>query len=215
MSPFEFVEFVFYVKAPIFVARQWFRHRTGSYAEKSGRYSVMGESYYAPTDVRRKVEKSPTDMADHVEEAEETLELLHAMRQSITNSDQTYRELLDAGVVREQARAVLPMATMTEFYYKTNLRNLFNFLLQRMDAHAQIEIRAYAAKIYQIVRDIVPISMAAFDEYVRTSITLTASELDALVFALGEEEAKSAIANVVKSQSRLKKLWAEISGGIA
>lgn len=142
MSVFEFAGATFRIKAPLFVARQWFRHRIASYLEKSLRYTKADERMYHSFDENR---------LPH--------ELRTIYENSIKQSFNTYNELMNKGVPKEVARSVLPMSTMTEFYVYMNLRSWFNFLKLRMDKHAQYEIRMYANDIYEMLESLFPISM--------------------------------------------------------
>jgi len=150
MSPFEQVEFRFEVKAPIFVARQWMRYRTASYHEMSGRYSEMNPEFYIPTSDRM---KSDNDVNyARIQKLNETIY-------------KEYKELLEDGVKKELARTILPLSTFTTFIFKIDLRNLFHFLDQRTDKHAQFEIREYANEIANIVKEKVPSSYDAWKKY--------------------------------------------------
>ena len=142
-SPLEHVVFTFHVYAPIFVVRQWFRHRTWSYSELSRRYSKKDIWFYIPSEFN----------GDGVKEAGECRELY---ARQYAEALKTYNELLDKGVKAEQARDVLPVGMMTEFYGTVDLNNLLKFLSLRCDVHAQKEIREYADAIKVLVRKVVP-----------------------------------------------------------
>jgi thymidylate synthase (FAD) len=155
-SPFEHVVFTFEIKCPIFVARQWHRHRTWSYNEISGRYSVLPEEFYVP-DLERVLFQSTTNKQGS-ERTEEWNEQWAAVQREFIESDcrnafDTYRALVDAGVARETARMVLPLSTYTRYFGTVDLHNLFGFLKQRMDPHAQYEIRVYAEAIFDLITD--------------------------------------------------------------
>jgi thymidylate synthase (FAD) len=136
-------EIKMHVKCPIFVARQWFRHRTGSYNEVSARYREVWGDFYLPHDRLSAL-------------------LTNQIMFSIEDNLERYRNLLDYGVPKELARIVLPQAMYTEFYWKIDLRNLFNFLKLRHSEHAQYEIREYARHIEEFVASWVPVSYMAF-----------------------------------------------------
>ena len=142
-SPLEHVVFTFHVKAPIFVVRQWFRHRTWSYSELSRRYTKSEPEFYYPYYFTGKNEV----------DGEKVVELLMNTYAEAVNA---YDQLLNAGVKAEQARMVLPVGMMTEFYGTVNLNNLLKFLGLRDDAHAQYEIQEYAKAIKQLVKPILP-----------------------------------------------------------
>lgn len=142
-SPLEHVVFTFHVYAPIFVVRQWFRHRTWSYSELSRRYSKKDIRFYIPSEFS----------GDGVREAGECRELY---ARQYGEALRTYNELLDKGVKAEQARDVLPVGMMTEFYGTVDLNNLLKFLALRCDVHAQKEIREYADAVKVLVRKVVP-----------------------------------------------------------
>lgn len=142
-SPLEHVVFTFHVYAPIFVVRQWFRHRTWSYSELSRRYSKKDIRFYIPSEFN----------GNGVKEIGECRELY---AKQYAGALKTYNELLDKGVKAEQARDVLPVGMMTEFYGTVNLNNLLKFLALRCDVHAQKEIREYADAIKVLVRKVVP-----------------------------------------------------------
>jgi thymidylate synthase (FAD) len=151
MTPFEFVQFTFHVKAPIFVARQWFRHRTFSYNEKSGRYQQFEWETYQPEywKVQDKNNKQTSSGAA------EHQELTSSMVEGIYKKNKhAYESMLEHNVAREQARVVMPVGQYTEFFFSVNLRNLLHFLELRMDYHAQYEIRQYANAIFDILNDI-------------------------------------------------------------
>ncbi len=211
-SPFEMVEFTFHIRAPIFVARQWFRHRTASYNEISGRYSVLEERFYRPAAWRRQdtVNRQGSKGGHKDPEADRLLE--EAYRKAYG----TYQELLKRGVAREEARIVLPLGLYTEFYFKQDLHNLFHFLKLRLDPHAQFEIREYARAIAKIVRAKVPLSWAAFEEHVLGGAQLSKSELTVLARLLDRERYAEALKaeGLKKSRVReaIRKLWPDEDG---
>ena len=166
MTPFEMCEIKFHVKLPIFVARQWIRHRTANVNEYSGRYSEMGSDFYVPDkeDIKYQSKTNKQGGDDEVPEliAAETCNLIRA---ASINSWETYKCLLDHDIARETARMVLGTNFYTEWYWKIDLRNLFNFLALRTDSHAQFEMRQYAHVIDKIVQDWVPVCHAAYKEH--------------------------------------------------
>lgn len=141
-TPFEHAVFAFDIKCPLFVARQWFRHRIASYNEVSLRYCIAKKDYYTP----KKLERS----------------LLKRYKESIENSLKPYVELVKKGVSKEQARAVLPLSLYTEFYWTINARSLMNFFKLRLDKSAQHEIREYAKALFKIFDMKMPVCTKAF-----------------------------------------------------
>ena len=159
MTPFEMCEAKFHIKAPLFITRQWMRHRAGSFNEASARYKELEPEFYIP---------SPTEYrTPHPTNKQASGGLLHAsvgreanrhVTDASYNAWYNYKELLNMGVVREQARMVLPTNIYTEFYWKVDLRNLLGFLALRNHEGAQSEIQAYARAIQLMVRDWVPVT---------------------------------------------------------
>ena len=179
-TPFEMVEFKFHVAMPIFVARQWIRHRTANVNEYSARYSIVPDRFYRPT--LENVRKQSTSNRQGGEEtidagtAESFLELLEDSEKLYGR----YLELTEQGVARELARAALPVSIYTEWYWKCDLHNLLHFLSLRMDSHAQQEIRVYAEAMYELIRPICPVACEAFEEYRMEGMHLTKLEIEAI-----------------------------------
>ena len=178
-TPFEMVEFKFHIRCPIFVARQWLRHRTASVNEISGRYSILDESYFLPEHLRFQSTTRGQGSAGEFPEGTDDL-LILKQKASCDLAFHTYEELLRKGCARELARCHLPLSTMTEFYWKINLHNLLHFLKLRMDDHAQKEIQDLAVQMYDLIRPIVPVTCEAFEDFVRGSVTFSRIELEAL-----------------------------------
>ena len=162
-SPFEMVEFKFHVKAPLFVARQWFRHRTANVNEISGRYSVLKDEFYIPEQFRLQDTKNKQGSMGSLDALTNSY-ALDAYSEALAYSYKAYQALLSAGVAREMARMVLPVSIYTEFYWKQDLRNLLHFIHLRLDNHAQSEIRAYAQSILDLVEPYVPTVIRAWRE---------------------------------------------------
>lgn len=177
-SPFEMVEFKFHIKLPIFVARQWIRHRTASVNEYSGRYSIMREEFYVPepTQLRPQSSLNRQGRADEPLPTELAEELITRLEQTQQRLYAEYQELLQHDLARELARINLPLALYTEWYWKIDLHNLFHFLRLRMDEHAQYEIRVYAYTIANIVKVVVPLAWEAFEDYVLHALTFSRQE---------------------------------------
>lgn len=166
MSPFEQVTLTFKIKAPLFVIQQLLRHRTFSFNQFSGRYAEMPMEFYVPKDFRSQSETNHQGSGDYLSE-EVSQEAGTEMKDFFDESYETYKELVDMGVVREQARSVLPSAMYSVLYVTMNLRNLFHFLTLRMDEHAQWEIREYARVMYILSSNIEGLkwSFEVFDEF--------------------------------------------------
>lgn len=187
-TPFEMVEFKFHIKLPIFIARQWIRHRTANVNEYSGRYSEMKDEFYVPSleNIRPQSTMNKQGRSDETfpTEQAEAIALKFAASQDQMYAE--YRELLEMGVAREIARINLPVSNYTEWYWKIDLHNLFHFLKLRIDAHAQYEIRVYGEAIANIVKEIVPVAWEAFEDYVLHSHKLSRIEAKAIMSMLGE-----------------------------
>ncbi len=162
-TPFEHNSFRFHIRAPIFVAREWFRHRVGSFNEFSMRYAKATDDFYVPEpdDVRSQVGKPGAYSFEPVEPgvAETTREEMRAVYEAAFSA---YERLVELGVARELARSVLPVGAYTEFYWTVNARALMNFLSLRNSETAQREIRRYAAAAEQFLAEKMPVTYAAF-----------------------------------------------------
>jgi len=153
-TPFEMVVFKFHVKCPIFVMRQWIRHRIGSFNEISARYTEMEEEFYVP-DTFRGPTQSNKQGSEQVDL--DHLALADKLKQHYQAAYQDYQSFLKAGVAKEMARMILPVALYTQFYWSVNARSLMNFLKLRDSCDAQFEIRQYAVAIRKIFNEILPI----------------------------------------------------------
>lgn len=173
-TPFEMVDFKFHIKCPIFVARQWLRHRTASVNEMSARYSVVPDEYFVPDELRT---QSTANKQGSDEPLEGSANLLLKQKASCDLAFHTYDELLKKGCSRELARTHLPQSTFTEFYWKINLHNLLHFLKLRMDDHAQKEIQDLALQVYELIKPIVPVTCEAFEDFVVSSVTFSRAEM--------------------------------------
>ncbi len=183
-SPFEMCDIKLHVKLPVFVARQWIRHRTASVNEYSGRYSEIADTFYEPepSAIGRQSSLNRQGSAGAVSPraAERAIE---AWRDGAVQAYEQYQALLsdeDDAVAREVARIGLPVSHYTEWYWKTNLHNLLRFLELRMDSHAQYEIRVYAEAIGQIVAAWVPLTWSSFLDQRFGSASLSAKALGVL-----------------------------------
>ncbi len=197
-TPFEMVEFKFHIAMPIFIARQWIRHRTANVNEYSGRYSIVPDQFYKPSveQVRKQSkgnrqggEETFVSVGDGVtprrgdaaaesgaRTAEEFVKYLEEAEALYTK----YTKLTEAGVSRELARIGLPVSVYTQWYWKCDLHNILRFLSLRMDAHAQKEIRDYADAMYALLEPIVPVTMEAWRDYELESVRLTRLEVEAM-----------------------------------
>lgn len=164
-SPFEHVVFTFDVKAPIFVFRQWHRHRMASYNEISARYQPLPDEFYVP-ELRDIGLQHPKSHQSRIEDAENphAEEIQDEMRAVQQYAHDVYQKLLGLGCPRELARTVIPVGTYSRMYTTVNLHSLLHFLTLRMDAHAQMEIRVYAEAMFQIIETKIPHALAAWAE---------------------------------------------------
>src|SRR5579862_6996605 len=181
-SPFEQVQLTFHTKMPIFVARQWVRHRTARLNEISGRYSVMADEFYvpAPEHIRPQSEDNKQGRSDERFSEAEELEIIASMEEEQRNAYAAYTRLLDKDLARELARANLPVSLYTEWYWQIDLHNLFHFLRLRLAAHAQYEIRVFAEAMANCARAVAPLAYEAFEEHVLGALELSRSEVAAL-----------------------------------
>lgn len=186
-TPFEGVEFKFHCKMPIFVARQWIRHRTANVNEVSGRYSVLNDEFYIPTpeNIRQQSKANKQGGDQPVSEGLAGQFMWDVKSVSQGNYD-LYTDYLEEGISREQARMLLPVNLYTEWYWKIDLHNLFHFLALRCDKHAQYEIRVFAEAMLELVRPIVPWAVEAWEDYHdhRGAVKLTRLEINAILGAL-------------------------------
>lgn len=184
-TPFEMCELKLHVKLPVFVARQWIRHRMANVNEASARYSVMDREFYLPAP-----EAVALQSADNKQGRGEAVDphtaasFIEVLTNVSTQAREDYDGALEAGIARELARIGLTLNTYTEWYWKIDLHNLLNFLALRMDAHAQMEIRVYADIIAGIVAQWVPLSWEAFEDYRLHAVTFSRGQLSALRVAL-------------------------------
>lgn len=181
-SPFEQVVLTFHVKLPIFVARQWIRHRTARVNEISGRYSVLKDEFYVPAleDLAAQSKDNKQGRAAEPFAPEVGRSIQERIENAQSQSYRMYEELLGTDLAREVARIVLPLGAYTEWYWQMDLHNLMHFLKLRLDPHAQKEIRLYAQVIFDITKRVCPLAMEAFDEYVLKGVTFSGKEKEAL-----------------------------------
>lgn len=181
-SPFEQVNFTFHIKMPIFVARQWIRHRTAKVNEISGRYSIMADEAYVPAlkDINKQSEDNKQGRSDEALDIELQKQVATIIEEDQKRAFETYHKLLDLGIAREIARINLPLSLYTEWYWHMDLHNLFHFLRLRLDSHAQYEIRVYAQVILDIIKKVCPLACEAFEEQVLNGKRFSSKEVDAL-----------------------------------
>lgn len=192
-TPFEMCELKLHVKLPVFVARQWIRHRTANVNEYSARYSILDREFYIPRaeDLAAQSAQNNQGRGD-VLGPEESARVLDWLREDAHRAYDHYEQMISddgqQGLARELARMNLPANIYTQWYWKVDLHNLFHFLRLRADSHAQYEIRVYADAICEMVRDWVPAAYRAFEEYRLGGVTLSASGVECLRRMLAGEE---------------------------
>jgi len=179
-GPIEFGVLVFRIRCPIFVARQWFRHRMASYNEVSLRYSEVVEEFYVPRSewITGQDRRNRQARTDH--EIEKSEEISSKLKQDSENLLKEYHNYIEKGVAREIARINLPLSIYTSFVFKIDLRNLLNFLSLRTDPHAQFEIRQYANIMAKMSEKYFPIVIEAWRDYIKKSISFSSAELQVL-----------------------------------
>jgi thymidylate synthase (FAD) len=196
-TPFEMCEIKLHVKLPMFIARQWIRHRTASINEYSARYSVLDKEFYIPNSKDLAVQsKSNRQGRGDILSKKASDEALEILKRDAERCFETYEYLLNEksngdiidndrdGLARELARINLTLNTYTQWYWKTNLHNLMNFIFLRADGHAQYEIRVYADIIYKIMKAWVPITAEAFKSYRSGSVELSAEAMKVIKLML-------------------------------
>ncbi len=178
-TPFEMVVLKFHIKAPIFVIRQWMRHRTASINEESGRYSIMKEEFHEPSpgDIGYQSKDNKQGRASDEVAPEVVQRFLEFLKQDRDSAYAHYEQFLQDNVARELARIVLPLSLYSEFYWQMNLHNLMHFLRLRMDPHAQKEIRDYANRVAECAQAVAPIAWEAFEEYKLQGASFSGTEL--------------------------------------
>ena len=181
-SPFEQVVLTFHIKMPIFVARQWIRHRTARLNEISGRYSVLDNECYVPDGAHISLQSSDNKQGREDEPVDPSLqqEVRSLLAEQQRQSYMSYEALLEKGIAREIARINLPLSLYTQWYWQIDLHNLFHFLKLRMDPHAQYEIRAYSEVIFSMARKVCPIACEAFENHMRYGSRFSREETEAI-----------------------------------
>ncbi|MBO8130070.1 MAG: FAD-dependent thymidylate synthase [Candidatus Marinimicrobia bacterium] len=209
-SPFEQVILTFHCKMPIFVARQWIRHRTARVNEISGRYSILEEEFYVP-EAKCVRFQSRTNRQGRDDQDEVPIELqkkvLRILQEGQKRAYEDYNKMIDDNIARELARINLPLSLYTQWYWQIDLHNLFHFLELRLDYHAQYEIREYARVIAEITKIVAPISYEAFERHVLNAIKFSGEELKALKKILnGQEHGLTGLLKV-EFEKKLEKIF--------
>jgi len=210
-TPFEMCEIKLHVKLPVFVARQWIRHRTANVNEYSARYSILDREFYIPEPEQLAAQSVVNNQGrGAVLEGAEAARVLAMLKSDAAQSYDHYEDMLSQdgqqGLARELARMNLPMNIYTQWYWKTDLHNLFHFLRLRADAHAQYEIRVYADAIAAMTADWVPAAFAAFEDYRMGGVTLSSKAIDAVKRLLKGEQVTQETSGMSKGE------WREFQG---
>ncbi len=181
-SPFEQVVMTFHVKMPIFVARQWVRHRTGRMNEVSGRYSIMKDEFYVPAadKVAPQSKDNKQGRATEAFDKDTADKIISQLEEGQKEAYENYSSLIDDGLAREIARINLPLSLYTEFYWEMDLHNLFHFLKLRLDSHAQYEIRVYAEVMLEMCRKVAPMATESFINHMNNGVNFSGEEMEAL-----------------------------------
>ncbi|QFT64457.1 FAD-dependent thymidylate synthase [Roseivivax sp. THAF30] len=212
-TPFEMCEIKLHVKLPVFVARQWIRHRTANVNEYSARYSILDREFYIPAPEALAAQSTVNNQGrGEALSGEEADRVLRYLRDDAMRAYDHYEEMISdegqQGLARELARMNLPANIYTQWYWKVDLHNLLHFLRLRADAHAQYEIRVYAEAICEMVKDWVPAAYKAFEDYRMGGATLSAGALDCVRRMLNGEEVTQENSGMSKGE------WREFQGVI-
>lgn len=206
-TPFEMCELKLHVKLPVFVARQWIRHRTANVNEYSARYSILDREFYIPAPEQLAAQSTVNNQGrGAVLEGAEAARVLALLKSDAGQMYDHYEAMLSTegqqGLARELARMNLPMNIYTQWYWKVDLHNLFHFLRLRADAHAQYEIRVYADTIARLVADWVPLAFRAFEDYRLGGVTLSSKAIDCLKRRLKGEVVTAETSGMSKGEWR-------------
>ena len=210
-TPFEMCEVKLHVKLPVFVARQWIRHRTANVNEYSARYSILDREFYIPEPAALAAQSTTNNQGrGDVLSGEEAARVLSMLKDDAGRMYDHYEAMLSQdgqqGLARELARMNLPMNIYTQWYWKVDLHNLFHFLRLRADPHAQYEIRVYAEAIAACVKDWVPLAFGAFEDYRMGGVTLSAKAIDCVRRMLKGEKVTQETSGMSKGE------WREFEG---
>jgi thymidylate synthase (FAD) len=203
-TPFEMAEIKLHVRLPIFVARQWIRHRTANVNEYSARYSILDREFYIPNSKHIAVQaKNNRQGRENALDSKEVSTIIELLQSDAQRSYEHYLWMLNEqgdssrkGIARELARINLPLSTYTQWYWKTDLHNLMHFVELRADPHAQFEIRVYAEEILKILLRWVPISAEAFLEYRMNATKLSSTATKAISFMLQGKDPSNELAKL-------------------
>jgi thymidylate synthase (FAD) len=206
-TPFEMCEVKLHVKLPVFVARQWIRHRTANVNEYSARYSILDREFYIPAPDQLAAQSTVNNQGrGEVLTGEEAARVLDILKSDANRAYDHYEAMLSQdgqqGLARELARMNLPANIYTQWYWKVDLHNLFHFLRLRADPHAQYEIRVYAEAIAACVRDWVPLAYAAFEDYRMGGVTLSSKAIAVLKRRLAGEAVTQEASGMSKGEWR-------------
>lgn len=179
-TPFEMVEAKFHCRMPIFVARQWIRHRTANVNEMSGRYSEIPDMFYVPELDKMTKQSSNNKQGGTNEVIDHTLTYQLKMHNEQKTIYSNYQNYLGTGMRKELARINLPLSAYTEWYWKIDLHNLFHFLKLRLDSHAQYEIRVFGEAMANLIKTKVPLAWKAFEDYQLNATKFSGLEMEAL-----------------------------------
>ncbi|ASM71609.1 MULTISPECIES: FAD-dependent thymidylate synthase [Roseobacteraceae] len=212
-TPFEMCEIKLHVKLPVFVARQWIRHRTANVNEYSARYSILDREFYIPAPDHLNAQSVVNNQGrGALLEGEEAARVLDILKADSNRAYDHYEQMISddgqSGLARELARMNLPANIYTQWYWKVDLHNLFHFLRLRADAHAQYEIRVYADAIAKVVADWVPAAYGAFEDYRMGGAQLSAKGLDCVRRMLKGEQVTQETSGMSKGE------WREFEGVI-
>src|SRR5690606_37946961 len=212
-TPFEMCEVKFHVKLPVFVARQWIRHRTANVNEYSARYSILDREFYIPAPEHLAAQSVVNNQGrGDVLTGEEAARVLDMLKRDSNMAYDHYEDMLSQdgqqGLARELARMNLPANIYTQWYWKVDLHNLFHFLRLRADTHAQYEIRAYADALCGIVADWVPAAFGAFRDYRMDAVSLSAGAVVVLKRRLaGETVAQEDSGMSAREWREFQEIW--------
>ena len=215
-TPFEMCEIKLHVKLPVFVARQWIRHRTANVNEYSARYSILDREFYIPAPEHLAAQSVVNNQGrGDVLSGEESARVLELLKSDANRAYDHYEAMLSTtdqngdaqqGLARELARMNLPANIYTQWYWKVDLHNLFHFLRLRADPHAQYEIRVYAEAIAKVVADWVPLAYSAFEDYRMGGVTLSSKAVDCVRRMLKGEVVTQETSGMSKGE------WREFEG---
>jgi thymidylate synthase (FAD) len=206
-SPFEMCEAKFFIKAPMFVARQWFRHRTANINELSGRYTEVLPECYIPEhrDLKTQSSSNKQCSSDNVINSEDAKDIVYGIQKNFEIAYQNYQAMLSAGVSREMARICLPMNTYTLFYWKNDLHNIFKMMKLRADTNTQSETRRYADIIlHRIIPCWVPLCYNAFLEHNLNAKKYSNSQKLAIKHIMGHIRIDEGTYELIKNKFQLK-----------